>query len=38
VLDDGRLVGMVSIGDLVKVRMVEIEQEAASLREFVTAS
>ncbi len=38
VLDEGRLVGMVSIGDLVKVRMVEIEQEAASLREFVTAS
>ncbi len=38
VMDDGRLVGMVSIGDLVKVRMIEIEQEAASLREFVTAS
>ncbi|WP_431280552.1 CBS domain-containing protein [Humitalea sp. 24SJ18S-53] len=38
VLEDGRLVGMVSIGDLVKVRMGEIEQEAAALREFVTTS
>lgn len=39
VLDDaGALVGMVSIGDLVKARMMEIEREAESLREFVTAA
>jgi len=38
VLLDGRLAGMVSIGDLVKVRMSEIEQEAENLRAFVTAA
>ncbi|PZW48720.1 CBS domain protein [Humitalea rosea] len=38
VLDEGRLAGMVSIGDLVKVRMSEIEQEAEHLRAFVTAA
>jgi CBS domain-containing protein len=38
VLEEGRLVGMVSIGDLVKARIAEAEQEAESLRAFVTAA
>jgi CBS domain-containing protein len=38
VIDEGRLVGMVSIGDLVKARIAEAEQEAESLRAFVTAA
>jgi CBS domain-containing protein len=38
VIEDGRLVGMVSIGDLVKARIAEAEQEAESLRAFVTAA
>jgi CBS domain-containing protein len=38
VLEDGRLVGMVSIGDLVKARIAEAEQEAENLRAFVTAA
>lgn len=38
VTDQGRLVGMVSIGDLVKARIEEAEQEAESLRAFVTAA
>ena len=38
VMEDGRLVGMVSIGDLVKARIAEAEQEAESLRAFVTAA
>ena len=35
VMQDGRLVGMVSIGDLVKHRMAEIEFEAEELRHYV---
>jgi CBS domain-containing protein len=38
VLADGRLAGMVSIGDLVKARIAEAEEEAQSLRAFVTAA
>jgi CBS domain-containing protein len=38
VLEDGALVGMVSIGDLVKARISQVEQEAESLRAFVTAA
>jgi CBS domain-containing protein len=38
VMQDGRLLGMVSIGDLVKARIAEAEQEAESLRAFVTAA
>ena len=33
---DGRLCGMVSIGDVVKQRLDEIESEAEALREYVT--
>jgi len=35
VIDDGVLVGFVSIGDLVKARMERIESEAAALREYI---
>ncbi len=35
VVDDGVLVGFVSIGDLVKVRMERIESEAAAMREYI---
>lgn len=38
VMEKGRLVGMVSIGDLVKARIAEAEQEAEHLRAFVTAT
>jgi CBS domain-containing protein len=33
---DGRIVGVVSIGDLVKHRMGELEDETKALREYVT--
>lgn len=33
----GALVGMVSIGDLVKARIAEAEQEASDLRHYVTS-
>lgn len=35
VLDDGKLVGIISIGDVVKWRIAETESEAASLREYI---
>lgn len=35
VVDDGVLVGFVSIGDLVKARMERIESEAAAMREYI---
>jgi len=35
VIDDGVIVGFVSIGDLVKARMEKIESEAAALREYI---
>ncbi len=35
VLDDGRLVGMVSIGDLVKAKLEEAQHEVESLREYI---
>lgn len=38
VMVDDRLAGMVSIGDLVKARIEAAEQEAESLRAFVTAA
>ena len=36
--EDGRLCGMISIGDVVKQRLDEIEGEAAALREYVTSA
>ena len=38
VVDDGRLVGIVSIGDVVKTRHEELELQAQSLEEYVTGS
>ncbi len=36
VLSEGRLVGVVSIGDVVKHRLKEIEDEAQVLRDYIT--
>ncbi|MFZ1991110.1 MAG: CBS domain-containing protein [Alphaproteobacteria bacterium] len=36
VLEDGRLIGIVSIGDIVKRRIEESEREASALREYIT--
>ena len=38
VLDSGRLVGLVSIGDLVKRRIEEAEQEASALKDYITTA
>lgn len=37
VVEDGRLLGMVSIGDLVKVRLEETAQEAQALRAYIAS-
>jgi len=36
VVEDGTLAGMISIGDVVKARLAEIEAEAESLRDYIT--
>ncbi len=38
VLDDGRLAGIVSIGDVVKTRMEELETEQQHLQDYITQS
>jgi CBS domain-containing protein len=38
VVEAGRLVGIVSIGDVVKIRLDEVESEASSLREFIASA
>lgn len=38
VVQDGRLLGFVSIGDIVKFRIDQIEEEAEHLREYITMS
>jgi CBS domain-containing protein len=35
VVDEGRLVGIISIGDVVKYRLHEIENETNALREYI---
>lgn len=35
VIDDGRLAGIVSIGDAVKFRLAEIERESSMLRDYI---
>ena len=35
VLEDGKLIGIVSIGDVVKARLDEMEYETSSLRSFI---
>ncbi len=37
VVDDGRLVGIVSIGDVVKVRVGELAEEARTLHDYVNS-
>jgi len=36
VADDGKMVGVVSIGDLVKAKLEETAREAQALREYIT--
>src|SRR6185312_15735469 len=36
--DDRRLCGMVSIGDVVKIRIAETVSEAAALRDYISAT
>ena len=38
VVDDGTLVGFVSIGDLVKYRIDRIEAEAAAMRDYIQSA
>lgn len=38
VMEDGRLVGIISIGDVVKHRLREIEGEADSLRDYIATA
>jgi CBS domain-containing protein len=38
VMEDDRLTGIVSIGDVVKTRIAETEQEASALRQYIAAS
>jgi CBS domain-containing protein len=35
VVEDGALVGFISIGDLVKTRIDEVEHEAAAMRDYI---
>lgn len=37
IVEDGKLIGIVSIGDIVKFRLAETEAEAQALREYITA-
>ena len=37
VLEGGRLTGIISIGDVVKHRLAEIQHESAALREYIAA-
>lgn len=38
VVENGRLIGIVSIGDLVKYRMEKIEQEANAMRDYIQSA
>ena len=38
VVDQGRMVGFISIGDLVKYRIDRIEAEAAAMRDYIQSS
>lgn len=37
VLDDGAIQGLVSIGDVVKRKIADVEEEAAALRQYISA-
>jgi signal-transduction protein with cAMP-binding, CBS, and nucleotidyltransferase domain len=38
IIEDGRLNGIVSIGDIVKHRLAEIEAEHRALREYIATA
>ncbi|VAW21032.1 CBS domain protein [hydrothermal vent metagenome] len=38
VVEDGKLVGVISIGDVVKHRIAEVEREADELRSYISAT
>jgi CBS domain-containing protein len=38
VVEEGKLVGMVSIGDVVKLRVQEYEAEQEALREYINTA
>jgi CBS domain-containing protein len=38
VVADGRLVGIVSIGDVVKLRLEQMEAEASAMREYIASA
>ena len=38
IVENGRLVGIVSIGDIVKFRLAEIEGESQALREYIATA
>jgi CBS domain-containing protein len=38
VVDQGRLTGVISIGDVVKFRVEEIEHETEALREYIATA
>lgn len=38
VLQDGEMVGIISIGDVVKNRLEELEKESGALRDYITRS
>ena len=38
VVEDGRLLGIVSIGDVVKYRVAEIETETRALRDYIATA
>ena len=38
VVEDGALVGIISIGDVVKHRVAEVEMEASAMRDYISAA
>lgn len=38
VIDDGKVVGVISIGDVVKFRLAEIESEHQAMREYIATA
>lgn len=38
VVDDGRVIGLISIGDVVKYRLNEFEREQEALREYISTA
>jgi len=37
VFDDDKLIGFISIGDLVKCRIVEVQREAEAMRSYIAS-